>query len=197
VTGKAAEYTALVNQIAKEHNVKVDWRNRSDIPRDSFAFARVRAREIVVPHISGDEASCQQILAVCLHEVGHVLSEECRGGDHAPVSDGRWHSCLKCEQLAWARALELAPFSRAMFAELKRGLGVYRRNVPGPKSAVAALDSQCSPLTFATHRQRHLVSRKDIAQARLNLAVMSTDERVNHQVAWQREQMMRLRARRE
>ena len=83
--GKGAEYTALVNRIAQEHNVKVDWRNRSDIPRDSFAFARVRAREIVVPHIQGDEASCQ-------HGQGHQ-DAACPGQrvKRAPRSGARWH----------------------------------------------------------------------------------------------------------
>jgi len=194
VIGKGAEYTALVNRIAQEHNVKVDWRNRSDIPRDSFAFARVRAREIVVPHIQGDEASCQQILAVCLHELGHCLAEPCRGGDHAPVNDGRWHNCLRCEQLAWSCALELAPFSRAMFAELQRGLRIYRRKVPGPKSAVAALDRQCGSLAFAESRQSHVRRSIDVMQWEHEQRLLSPQARFDRRIAAQRKQVEEMRA---
>lgn len=196
VTGKAAEYTALVNQIAKEHTITVKWRRRSEIPAGAIAYARVSAREIVTPIIEGDEVACDQLFAIALHEIGHCLSERCQGGDHAPVNDGRWHSCLRCETLASEKAMTLTKFSRAMFDELSRGLSAYRRRTPGPRSAVAALDRQRGSLTFAEHRQslvRRSIEFKEwqVAQARL-----TDQERFDRRVAMQRWEMEQLRARR-
>jgi hypothetical protein len=196
VTGKAAEYTALVNQIAQEHKVTVKWRRRPEIPAGAIAYARVSAREIVTPIIEGDDVACDQLFAIALHEIGHCLSERCKGGDHAAVNDGRWHSCLRCETLASEKAMTLTKFSRAMFDELSRGLSAYRRRTPGPQSAVAALDRQRGSLAFAEHRQGIVNRSIDVLRARHEWALLSEQQRLDRRVALQKAEMEQMRARR-
>jgi hypothetical protein len=148
----------------------------------------------VTPRIQGDAATCDQLFAVALHELGHCLSERCEGGDHRPdPSVVRWHNCIRCEQLAWDRALTLAPFSRSMFNELRRGLAIYRQQTPAPASAVEALDVTRGTVTLAANHQRHMVRRVDVARARLAWAMLTPAERVDHQIADQRRRREQMR----
>lgn len=75
------------------------------------------------------------------------------GGDHQAHVD-RWDKCLRCERDAWDVAMRWCLFSPAMFAEPRRGLGIYRGSTPGPASAVEALDRTRGTITLAEQRQR-------------------------------------------
>ena len=196
MVSRAAEHTDLVNSIARQHGIKVEWRRPVDIPGNAVAFARPSSREVVLPHIQGSDEECDRLLAVALHEIGHCLSEKCQGGDHAPVRNGRAYACLRCEQLATAKAMELGPFTRGMFDRLAEGLGTYRRTTRGPRTAIDALDRQRGSLTFAEHRQDRVMRAIDVKQAQLDWARLTDQERLDRRVALQRAEMEQLRARR-
>jgi hypothetical protein len=173
---RATAYTAIVESLAREHNATVEWRHPSQI-KGASAYADWTTRTIVVPRIDSD---VEERFAVCLHELGHVVAGRCRGADHQPDPTVKeWHHCLRCETLAWERAMELWPFSREMFGRLQWSLGTYRRKTPGPATAVAALDRQCSNLTYAEHVHR----RVDIKQALHAWRLLTPEQRLDQRWA--------------
>jgi hypothetical protein len=180
VAEQARAYTEIAESLALEHDYTIEWRRPSAMPKGASAYADWSRRRIVVPTIEGPIDQVEQRFAIKLHEAGHILAGPCRGADHQPdptVKD--WHHCLRCETLAWERAMELWPFSREMFGRLQWSLGTYRRKTPGPATAVAALDRQCSNLTYAEHVHR----RVDIKQALHAWRLLTPEQRLDQRWA--------------
>jgi hypothetical protein len=146
--GDVAAMREFIQALTTRHGITIE--TRTVMPAGASAYANIPARRIVVPPLDGPEA-----FAIYLHETGHVLAEPCRGGDHQPDrSVTRWHHCVKCESEAWRIALELAPFSRQMFARLQWSLQTYRRKTPAPARALQAADQLTGSLTWAQSVQR-------------------------------------------
>lgn len=144
-----AEMAAVVARIARGHGIVIEWRAPSQMPAGVAAYAVGRNR-IVIPGIV-DAVT----FAVVLHELGHCLSEPCRGGDHRPDPRVKeWSHCVRCEQLAWQKAMELHEFSPAMFRRLQWSLGLYRQTTPAPCTAIEALDRQRGTVAYREHQQR-------------------------------------------
>jgi hypothetical protein len=141
--GSIAAMQQVLELIATDHNIKIVWREP-----DSEAYGFASGRTVHIPPIRSEVE-----FAVGLHEIGHCLSEPCRGGDHQRHRDGRWTNCMRCELNADEKALTLAPFSRAMFQEMRRGLQSYRQSTPAPATAVQALDQMASGVAYIKAKQ--------------------------------------------
>ena len=166
-------FSLLARQLlAEKHAIKVDW--CSTLPSaEAYAFA-TGTRKITVPPLKSEIE-----FAVCLHEIGHCLSERCSGGDHQRDPNvARWHHCIQCEVLAWQAAMRLLPFSfsERMHGELRRGLLTYRRGTPAPATATKALDWLASPLglledihkrrKFAWYEEQQRRARESLQRSR-------------------------------
>src|SRR4030095_8213030 len=103
---------------------------------------------------------------------------------------------MRCEVAAWQKAMTLVRFTPAMFGEVKRGLGSYRHTTPAPQSAVDALDSQCSSLAYAEHRQDFVRRSLDFKRAEREWRCLTDQQRFDRRIAMQRAEVERMRARR-
>lgn len=154
--GDLAAMRRVIELLAERDGLRIYWREPTG---EAYGYALGTSGMVIPPIRSATD------FAVGIHEWGHTQSERCRGGDHQPQADGRWHLCLRCEQLAWEKAMTVITFSREMFAELQRGLSSYRRRISGPATAVAAVDKTKSFSTYADLRLRK--ARLDYMDARL------------------------------
>ena len=163
------------------------------MPSGAAAYARWSTRTVVVPIISGTREEIGQGAAVLFHECGHILAGDCRGGDHQRDPNVKWwHHCLKCEQLAWEKAMQLWPFNRTMFDRLRTVLESYRRGTDGPATAKAAVDRQRSTLTWAEDRQRRANYSIDALWARHRWNLMTAQEKFDHQVTEQKRRRLQM-----
>src|SRR5262245_47758970 len=142
------EYRRHMFRRLEEFGVTVEWRDRSQMPRNTLAFAQPWRNHIVCPPMV-DEAS----IAVVAHELGHVVAlERCGGPLHYADPNVRdaLH-CVRCEVVASATGIVLIrplPVTRAMHAEFARGLRRYKETTPGYREAIAQLDHLASDLTW-------------------------------------------------
>lgn len=166
----AAAFTQIVESFTREHGITIEWRSEMELD----GYAHPRKRRIVVPRIAGTRPTCEERFAVCLHEIGHVLSEPCRGGDHRRAKSG---ACLRCEVLATRRSMQLWPLTRPMFETLRWALGTYRDgSAPKPQTAVAALDTTRGTVHFGQHRMKWLrwterIRRQELANEGMRHAI--------------------------
>src|SRR5438552_10896115 len=70
-------YRAHVLARLREYEITPVWTRPSAMPPGAAAYANIRAKRIVCPPME-DEG----LVAVVLHEAGHVLAEVGRGGSH-------------------------------------------------------------------------------------------------------------------
>jgi hypothetical protein len=151
----------VIALIGEPDRITVDVRQQ--MPEGASAFAIWQTRTIVIPPIVDGET-----FAVALHEAGHVLAGDCTGREpHRPDrSVTRWHHCIACEVNAWAEALKLAPFSRAMFERLQQSLRTYRRTTPAAAAEIARLDRVAGTVNWALEREK----RRRFAEMEARLA---------------------------
>lgn len=103
--------------------------------------------------------------ATFVHEAGHIVSGACPEREpHRPNPTVReWHACLECERSAWEAALRLAPFTRAMFDDLKAALGSYRRNTPAAPTVLEASRRLASDQVWAQRVQERAKREQQLA----------------------------------
>jgi hypothetical protein len=132
------------------------WTPASRMPAGAAAYADLRGKRVVCPPIE-DEID----VAIVLHELGHHLSEPCKGSrHHKDPKVTNWHHCLACEVDAWTCAIALVkplPWSRAMHQRLTRSLQIYRRQTPGGRSARRELDALACPIAWFELKQRDVM----------------------------------------
>jgi hypothetical protein len=150
----ARTWTAILESFGRECDIRIDWRDGARVARHATAYANRSQRTVVVPKTTGARREdVEAAAAVVLHEIGHILAGPCGGADHSRDRTVReWWHCLRCERDAWHQAMQLWPFTPAMFARLQGALGTYRRKTPGPATAVAAVDRQVGTVTFREHQ---------------------------------------------
>jgi hypothetical protein len=108
-------------------------------------------RFIAIPPPIDDES-----IAVGLHELAHAQNGPCpQTPPHQEIRSTDSSSCLACENRATARAETLIPFSRAMFARLRRALSTYR-DTPAPISAQREADRIMSTTRACQETQKQL-----------------------------------------
>jgi len=144
----------ICESIERTHRITNE--TRSVMPLGVAAFAEWRQRHIVTPPITSETA-----FAIRLHEVGHILAGECTNREphrrNPEVMD--WSHCVECERAAWAQALKLVPFSRAMFERLKASLTTYHRRTPAAVGVVAAVRRLSSDTTYAEMVNKRLAQQ--------------------------------------
>lgn len=147
----AREWRTVLTRLAAAHQIRIC--ESCTIPGGVWGYARIAQREIVVPPFW---ESTPDGRGGVLHEIGHVLEGPCpRVSPHYPdPHQQRWLNCIACENAAWRRAMQMAPaFDRAMFEDLKRALGTYRRRTPAPAAALTAARQLSSDTTYARFHQ--------------------------------------------
>jgi hypothetical protein len=146
-----SEYQAHINRLLKDCEITVEWRQSLAMPRGAAAYAHVHRRHIVCPPIESETD-----VAIALHEIGHCMAEDCRGGLHRRDRAVKeyWH-CVRCEVLAWTIAgILVRPlrWSHTMHQRLTQSLEHYRRTTPAGDEALRQLDrltADLSRLVFA------------------------------------------------
>ena len=120
--GEPAELKRFFEKLCDVHRISYEY-TAYDRPRVSATAARRVPPPIDLAHFS-----------VCLHEPSHVLIGPCPNtGAHQDHNIGTSLACLLCETRAWDRARQMVPFiDRAMFNQMRRGLGSYRSSVAAP-----------------------------------------------------------------
>ena len=85
-------YRTHIERLLRELEITVEWRHPSQMPSGAAAFAEVRRRHVVIPPIVSETE-----FAIALHECGHVMAEDCRGGLHRRnrAVQNYWH-CIRC-----------------------------------------------------------------------------------------------------
>jgi hypothetical protein len=147
--GAAEGYRRFVTAVCERLKIRADI-----VVTDNCAsLAWWPARRIHIRPIVDDGT-----FAVALHEIGHILAGKCsRREPHRPTIEDGFHLCLACETDAWERAMQLAPFSRAMHDRLKASLMSYKRRITANPSAIAVLDAISNRVGFLRHRQDRVV----------------------------------------
>lgn len=162
----------LIETLARRHQITIDWREPARMPRGILGRANLSRREVLLP-VFRDAAQATDQLAVGLHEVSHVLAPTCP--ERVPPHQRPWREgCLECERQAWSRAMELWPFTPAMFRMLRWGpktaIGLYA----APQEAVAAAKALMQPAALEENqRRRHASQDRKAKQAAVRQSIVA------------------------
>lgn len=137
-----AALKAYVERLARKDGITIVYRGARWV-------ARPGTKEVFIPPPI-DEPS----FGVALHELAHCLVEPCdrtTGHRAERLSDGAT-ACLKCEERAWLKAMELyPPFSPRMHRLLRTALGSYM-STPAPVGVRESARRLTGGLAYAQHR---------------------------------------------
>lgn len=146
-------YRQLVEDIAAKHGITIRWTAK----RTEWA---ARGKRASIPPPIDDE-----MLAVCLHELGHCALGRCPGA--AAHFDRRRRgvsACLACEQAAWDLAKTWHQFTPAMFDAMRRYFGTYRRGIPAPLAAMQKADETLGRVSALELRMKKLKFAEMVAR---------------------------------